>query len=254
MDSYTTFASVYDRFMSDIPYDAWCENICGWLEEYNVPANGTLLELGCGTGAMTRRFAQAGYTLIGVDLSEDMLAIATQQLAEKEADSILYIQQDMCELELEEKVDAVISVCDSMNYLTDPMQILQVLERVNLHLAPNGIFLFDVKTDYFYREILGDQVFAEHQDTCSYIWDNYYYEDEQINEYDLTFFVQEDTESQTGLYRKFEETHIQRGYTMEELKDLIAHSPLQLLAAYDAETKETPHDASERIYLIVGRK
>lgn len=75
MDAYTTFAQVYDLFMDNVPYEEWSEYLLAVLKEYGIHS-GVICDLGCGTGKMTRLLAQAGYDMIGVDLSEDMLAIA----------------------------------------------------------------------------------------------------------------------------------------------------------------------------------
>ena len=111
------------------------------------------------------------------------------------------------------------------------------------------VFLFLILIHvYKYEEILGDRTIAENREECSFIWDNYYYEDEKINEYDLSLFIETDKDS--GLYRKYEETHYQRAYTLEEMKELIRKSGLEFVTAYDAFSKNAPMDTSERIYVI----
>ena len=154
----------------------------------------------------------------------------------------------MREFELYGTVRAVISVCDSVNYITEPEELQEVFRLVNNYLDPKGVFIFDFNTRYKYEEILGDRTIAENREECSFIWDNYYYEDEKINEYDLSLFIETDKDS--GLYRKYEETHYQRAYTLEEMKELIRESGLEFVTAYDAFSKSAPTDTSERIYVI----
>ena len=161
---------------------------------------------------------------------------------------ILYLLQDMREFELYGTVRAVISVCDSVNNITEPEELQEVFRLVNNYLDPKGVFIFDFNTRYKYEEILGDRTIAENREECSFIWDNYYYEDEKINEYDLSLFIETDKDS--GLYRKYEETHYQRAYTLEEMKELIRKSGLEFVTAYDAFSKNAPMDTSERIYVI----
>ena len=117
MSSYESFARVYDLFMDNIPYEEWCEYLAGLLEDQGL-REGLVLELGCGTGNMTRLLAEKGYDMIGVDNSVDMLEIAMEKKEEEEQD-ILYLLQDMREFELYGTVRAVVSVCDSMNYIIE---------------------------------------------------------------------------------------------------------------------------------------
>ena len=116
--------------------------------------NGLVLELGCGTGTMTGLLAQKGYDMIGVDNSEEMLAEAMEKKVESGLD-ILYLMQDMQEFELYGTVRAAVSVCDSLNYITDPEELKQVFCLVNNYLDPGGLFLFDINTVHKYRDVLG---------------------------------------------------------------------------------------------------
>ena len=244
MEAYTSFAQVYDTFMDNIPYEEWGEYLTGLMEEYGVK-DGLVLELGCGTGSMTEILAAKGYDMIGADNSEEMLEIAMEKRDESGHD-ILYLLQDMREFELYGTVSAVVSVCDSVNYITKEEELEEVCRLVNNYLDPKGIFIFDFNTKYKYQTVLGDRTIAEKRDECSFIWDNYYYEDEEINEYELTLFIQE----KGDLYRKFEEVHLQRAYTLEQMIRLVKKSGLEFVTAYDAFTREQPTDTSERIYMI----
>lgn len=261
MEAYTSFASVYDTFMDNVPYKEWGEYIHSILCRYDVP-DGIVLDLGCGTGSMTEVLAGYGYDMIGVDNSADMLELAMEKRIRSGYD-ILYLLQDMRGFELYGTVRAVVSVCDSVNYITEPEELEEVFRLVNNYLDPGGIFIFDFNTEYKYREVLGDRTIAEDRGVCSFIWDNYYYEEEKINQYDLILFIRDDMKngadndraqdnsfSQDELYRKYQETHYQRGYTLEEIQDLIERSGLVFLEAYDMDTKGGPGAESERICVI----
>lgn len=244
MDAYTSFARVYDTFMDNIPYEEWAEYLTGLLKEYGV-SDGLVLDLGCGTGNMTELLADAGYDMIGVDNAEEMLEIAMEKKEESGHD-ILYLLQDMREFELYGTVRAVVSICDSVNYIDEEEDLTEVFHLVNNYLDPGGVFIFDFNTLYKYREILGDRTIAENRDDCSFIWDNYYYDEDRINEYELSIFIREEDD----LFRKYEETHYQRAYTLEEMTRLIKDSGLEFITAYDAFTHEAPNEKSERIYMI----
>ena len=261
MEAYTSFASVYDTFMDNVPYEEWGEYIYSLLCRYGV-RDGIVLDLGCGTGTMTEILAGYGYDMIGVDNSEDMLELAMEKRIASGHD-ILYLLQDMREFELYGTVRAVVSVCDSVNYITEPEELAGVFRLVNNYLDPGGIFLFDFNTEYKYREVMGDCTIAEDRGPCSFIWDNCYYEEERINEYDLTLFIRErtapgqnegaeedDTEENGALYRKYTETHFQRGYTLEEIRELLSSAGLIFQAAYDMDTREAAGETSERICVI----
>lgn len=249
MEAYTSFAAVYDTFMDNIPYEEWGVYLKNLLKEYDVK-NGLVLDLGCGTGTMTEILAEDGYDMIGVDNSEDMLEIAMEKKVESGHD-ILYLLQDMREFELYGTVNAVVSICDSVNYITEEEELVEVFRLVNNYLDPKGIFIFDFNTEYKYREILGDCTIAENREECSFIWDNYYYEEEKINEYELSLFIQEED---SELYRKYEETHFQKAYTYETMRRLIEESGLEFVTAYDAFTHVKPTEKSERIYMIARER
>ena len=240
MQAYTGFAAVYDTFMDNIPYEEWCEYLTGLLKEQGV-TEGLLLDLGCGTGSLT----DAGYDMIGVDNSEEMLELALEK-KEQSGKDILYLCQDMREFELYGTVAAVVSICDCMNYILEPEDLTEVFRLVNNYLDPGGVFIFDMNTEYKYREIMGDNTIAEDRDDSSFIWDNQYDEEEQINIYDLSIFVREDGD----LFRKYHETHYQRAYSLEEVKSAIHEAGMEFVAAYDAFTKNPPREDSERIYVI----
>lgn len=248
MNAYTSFAAVYDLFMDNIPYEEWCGYLTGLLKENGVQ-DGILLDLGCGTGSLTELLSKEGYDMIGVDLSGDMLQLAMEKKAAS-GQNILYLQQDMREFELYGTVKAVVSICDSMNYLLEYADLVQVFRLVNNYLDPGGVFIFDMNTEYKYREVLGSSTIAEDRDESSFIWENDYDEEEKINEYDLTLFIRE----KENLYRKYSETHFQRAYSLEEVKKAIAFAGMEFITAYDAFTKKEPRDDSERIYVIAGER
>ena len=246
MEAYTSFAEVYDIFMDNIPYEEWAEYLHEILKEYHIP-NKMVLELGCGTGNMTELLASKGYDMIGVDNSEIMLEIAMEKRLKSGRD-ILYLLQDMQAFELYGTVGAVVSVCDSINYITTDEELKEVFHLVNNYLDPRGIFVFDFNTEYKYRELLGDRVIAEEREECSFIWDNYYNAEDKMNEYQLTLFVQ--SEEDPVLYRKYQEVHYQKAYTLEKIKTLIEKAGLRYVAAYDAYTKKAPMYTSGRICVV----
>ncbi|MBE5961533.1 MAG: class I SAM-dependent methyltransferase [Lachnospiraceae bacterium] len=291
MQAYTGFADVYDTFMDNVPYDEWAEYLAELLEEYGV-TEGLVLELGCGTGSITRRLAKKGYDMIGIDNSEEMLEIARQKEYEseeydeedeydEEADmaddetvfdeefdaaeaegegmlpGILYLEQDMREFELFGTVAAVVSICDSMNYITSEDDLKKVFKLVNNYLDPSGLFIFDMNTVHKYRDVMGDTVIAENREDCSFIWENYYHEEEMINQYDVTIYKKADYESEDGepdLYERFKETHYQKAYELETVKRLLQEAGMEFVTAYEVCSKKAPDADTERMYIVAREK
>lgn len=285
MEAYTDFAQVYDTFMDETPYEDWCEYLVEMLEKYqrngkcdesvineidivskgkedecdnNVMSEAdfqqniqqernSILDLGCGTGTLTELFARRGYDMIGIDNAQEMLQIAMDK-REKSGLDILYLLQDMRAFELYGTVGAVISVCDSVNYLLEDEDVVQTFRLVNNYLYPGGLFIFDFNTVYKYEVVIGDTTIAENREKCSFIWDNYYHEEEEINEYDLTIFVQE--KETADIYRRFQETHYQRGYRLEQMKDYLRQAGLVFVEAVDADTHGEVTKISERVYVV----
>ncbi len=248
MEAYTDFAKVYDTFMDETPYEEWCAYLKQKLSEEGI-TDGLILELGCGTGTLTQMLEDAGYDMIGVDNSMEMLEEANRKKAE-EGRNILYLLQDMQEFELYGTVRAVVCACDSINYLTEREDVVQCFKLVNNYLDPKGLFLFDFNTVHKYRDVIGDTVIAENREDCSFIWENYFDEESCINEYDLTLFIEE---PESGLYEKHVETHYQRGYELAEMRACLEEAGLEFVAAFDDYTKQAAGNDSERI-LVLARE
>lgn len=245
MEAYEGFAAVYDLFMEETNYAQWVvylEKI--WLK-YNISPK-LILDLGCGTGNISLPLAKKGYEVIGIDVSEDMLSVAKEK-AERDRLDILFLMQDMREFELYGTVDCVISLYDSLNYITEEEDLLQVFCLVNNYLDPGGLFIFDMNTEYKFQNKLADRSFAETTEKAAYIWENYYDEKEKINEFYMNFFVKEENSEQ---YKRFEEYHYERAYDIEKIKELITKSGMELLNVFDAFTFEEAREDSERIYFV----
>lgn len=246
MEAYTGFAEVYDLLMDNIPYEEWTDYLAELLAEYGV-REGLVAELGCGTGNVTERLAEKGYEMIGIDNSEEMLAVAMEKQTEAESEpSVLYLLQDMREFELYGTVDAIVSICDSINYILQEEEIRQVFSLVNNYLEERGLFIFDLNTIYKYRELLAQNTIAENRDECSFIWENTFEEETGINEYALTLYVKEEDD----LFRRYDELHYQRAYSLDTIKQLLAEAGMEFIIAYDAFTKNSPDEKSERITII----
>ncbi len=248
MASYEQFAQIYDRALNELPYEQWLLYIERIFVAYKTSPK-LILDLGCGTGSMTNLMATKGYEMLGVDLSEDMLAIARDKAKEQNAD-VIYLNQDMTELDLYGTIDAVISCGDALNYVLDEKDLLAAFKNVNMFLNPGGLFVFDMNTVYKFKEVLGNNTYAENLDASAYIWENYFYEEESINEYEVNIFIQNDD----GTFDKTTEIHHERGYTIDQIKELLAAAGMTLEAIYHDGTFEPVKPTTERMYFVAREK
>lgn len=271
MEAYTDFAAVYDTFMDETPYEVWGDFVVGLIEKYGISKpslsergseaeenseqafsqeKNLIVELGCGTGSFSQVLYSRGYDIIGIDISPDMLDLARKKSIEAGMD-IMYLEQDMRELDLYCTAGTIVSVCDSINYILEDEDVVETFRLVNNFLYPGGVFIFDFNTVHKYRDVIGDATIAENREDCSFIWENYYHDNEHINEYDLTIFARCGGKD---VFRRSMETHFQRGYDLDEMVNFVKEAGLEFIEAIDADTHEAPNEDSERIYIIAGEK
>ena len=241
MESYTAFAYIYDKLI-DQDYEKWAD----YIEEI-FKINGKdpklVLDLGCGTGSITNILAKRGYDMIGVDLSPDMLNVAREKAVDQELD-VLYLCQDVREFELYGTVDAIICTLDVLNYIIDLKDLEHVFALVKNYLNPDGIFIFDINTEHKLKNILGNNTFINEENGIFYTWENEYVEN--ISNQYLTFFA----ETEDGLYERFDENHVQRAYTIEEIKGKLASNNLTFEAEYKLFTFENPVKNCEKTVIV----
>jgi len=207
---YADFATVYDRLMENVDYHQWIERI-NEIFQGNQLLPKRILETACGTGNITIPLAQQGYHVTGVDLSLDMLVVAKDK-ALKAGQEILFLQQDMAELEVMDAYDAILCLCDGVNYLVEDADAAAFFQRAYEGLREGGMLIFDVSTPYKLACILGSNTFGENLGDLCYLWENDFDPLAETVEMNLTFFIQEG-----ACFRKFEECHLQRAHSLEGL-------------------------------------
>ena len=248
MSAYAAFASVYDIFMEQVEYDQWMNHIHAIWEKFGLQPK-TVIDLGCGTGSIALPLAKEGYDVIGVDLSPEMLTEADHKAME-EGVSVRFACQDMTELELGEEADCILSLCDSMNYLTEDGQLEDAFKSIAQHMKQESLFLFDLNTEYKFKDVLGQNVFGSAEEHAAYIWENDYDEEEKINEYYVSFFI----ENEDGLYERIEEFHFERAYSMEEIEEGLQAAGMELVEVYDGYSFDAPRAESERLLFAARLK
>ncbi|MDR7000388.1 methyltransferase domain-containing protein [Neobacillus niacini] len=244
--SYEQFAYLYDELMKDAPYDEWVRFVKDRLKE-NGGNRIRFLDLACGTGELSIRFAKEGFDVTGVDLSEDMLAVARAK-SEEQGMSISFYQQDMTKLEGHGQFDIIGIFCDSLNYLKTEEDVIQTFSSVHQHLKPGGLFIFDVHSIFKISQIFINQTFALNDEHVSYIWNSFPGEFPNSVEHDLSFFV---LDEKIGMYDRFDELHFQRTYPMEDYKNWLIQAGFEGIKIYADFENTAPGPQSERIFFVV---
>ena len=241
---YNKFSEVYDNFIN-IDYGSWVKYIESLWAKFGCKPN-LVLDLACGTGNITIPLAKKGYDMIGLDLSEDMLSMARSK--SRKLENILFTLQDMRRFELYGTVDACICMVDSVNYILGEAELSEVFRLTRNYLNPGGLFIFDINTKHKFQNILKSNSFCDITEDAALIWENYYDEDSQINEYMVSIFLK----SKNGLYERHEEFHSQRAYEAEYICEALKASGFELLAQYDALTFDKPRKESEKVFFVAG--
>lgn len=256
MRSYRQFASVYDRLMEEMPYSEWMSFTRKCWETYGTPK--TIADLGCGTGNIAIPLARSGFEVFGIDLSADMLAIARSKWDEPpvrglrgEQGGVRWLQQNMSDWELPEPVDAVISFCDCLNYLTEEDDVIAAFRSTFEGLAPGGLFLFDVHAPRQLERYANEQPFVYDEKDVAYLWTSEYEEDPPVIRHEITFFVRDDAAG--GLYRRFEESHEQRAYEPEWLSEKLSAAGFELLRLCADFGWNEPDERSERLFFVARK-
>ncbi len=246
--AYKDFAYVYDRLMSEAPYDKWVE----WIQSVvrkDEWVNPRIVELGCGTGNILIPLTSNGWNVIGIDLSEDMLTIA-QDKANETGLYIHLLHQDMREFELGHPVDLIYSFCDSLNYLLQEEDIQKTFQLVYESLNVGGLWVFDYHTEHMITNVLGNQTFTERNEDVSYIWDSSFDMSNYTVQYDISFFVQE----REDRYKRFEEVHFQRAFPIETIQNCLIKAGFVIEGIYGDFTREAPHVETERLFIEARKR
>lgn len=245
---YNDFAEIYDRFQ-EIDYDGFIDFYKNIFKENGVlPKN--IIDLGCGSGEITLRLKKCGYDTVGIDISEDMLAIAQNKAIEQGAD-ILFLNQDMTEFKYPEKVNAVISTLDCMNYLTEYEDLKRAFKCVSKVIADNGLFIFDINSEYKLSQILGNNTFVYEDNSAYCVWECGYFPEDKICSFDLNFFVKDSAEP-NAKYERYFEYQEERAYSIDEIKSALKEAGLSLLSVYADLEQKPPTDTSERLFFVCG--
>jgi SAM-dependent methyltransferase len=135
------YALAYDYLYKDKDYEKECDFIGRVFKKFSGRVE-TILDLGCGTGGHALILAKRGYEVLGVDCSQEMLDIAITKAGKRNL-SIEFIRDDITDIRLHRKFDAVISMFAVMSYQTTNSALAKVCKIGREHLVPDGLFIFD---------------------------------------------------------------------------------------------------------------
>ena len=245
---YQGFAYIYDQLMKDAPYDQWVSFIQQSIAKYS-PGAKTILDVGCGTGEIAVRLANQQFDVTGVDLSEDMLAVAQSKLEENKV-QVLFLKQDMRDLAgFSEPFDVITICCDSLNYLENKEDIITTFRAVHHQLKSQGLFIFDVHSLYKIHHIFAGATFAEQDEDVSFIWNSFLADESNSIEHDMSFFVK-----QNELYKRYDELHYQRTFPIDEYKTWLEEASFEVVnICSDFQFDENPLSTSERLFFIARK-
>ena len=210
---YSNFARVYDSLMESVDRKAWLEYIISLFGDAKIER---VADCACGTGAVSIPLAKRGYKVTGLDASEEMLRIAAEN-ARAERVNVPFVCQDMRRLALHRPADAVLAVCDGVNYLLQDVDAAAFFQSAWEAIKPGGGLFFDVSTPYKLEHLLGSQFMGEDRRDVTYMWQNRYFPERQQVEMHLAIFVKEPD----GRYRRIDEEQVQRAYQAEKLVALL---------------------------------
>lgn len=243
MKPYSALSSVYEYLICDCDYEKWSQYLLGKLKTY-VGINSCGLDLACGSGYFTREQRKSGFKVTGVDISTQMLAVAKEKALSEGLD-IRFLNLDITNLKAIEKVDYITVINDGINYIPQD-KLLSSFKKFNKALLGGGYLLFDISTVYKLKNVLGNNLFGEDRDECTYLWFNK--QGDKFVDFDLTLFIKNGEK-----YDRYDEAHRQYFHEMDEIKKALCDSGFEIVEC-TAHLGDKIADSTERLQFIARKK
>lgn len=240
--SYNAFAKFYDSLTENAEYENRADYLVKILCENGVEG-GILLDLACGTGTLSFLMEERGFDVIGVDISPEMLNEAMRKKSERSSD-VLFLNQDMTELDLYGTVKSTVCSLDSINHIASKQDLKKTFKSVSLFTEPDGIFIFDVNTLYKHKCVLADNTFVYETENCFAVWQNEFCGDGSVN-IDIDFF-----EACGDKYIRHNESFTEYYYSDKEIANALNKAGFETVNVYDNLTFEPANSKTQRKYFV----
>ena len=242
---FTEIARFYDDLMRNVPYHLWVEYVEEILERLHRHPK-TVLDAACGTGVVSEMLAELGYEVTGVDISPAMVEVAQGKAGR--SGGVQYLVQDLASLDIGRRFDLIISLFDSLNYIIDPNRLRQAIYRIAAHLEPGGVFIFDVNTEYALSHGFFNQTNLGSSQYPKYVWSSSYDKSTRLCTVTMVFEALDN-----GERRQFTEIHYQRGYSVEELHEILDKAELAVVDVFQAYSFSPPRRRSDRLFFVARK-
>ena len=240
MDAYHALAASYDRLTNDVDYEATVEFYMQILEREGLKPR-TVLDLACGTGSVTKILAEMGFSVTGVDMSEEMLTEAFMKVQDL-PNPPRFICQKLQELYVPRGVDLAVCALDSLDYITNPDDCAEAIRRTYKALNPGGIFIFDVNTPEKLRA-MDDQIFLDEDDDVYCVWRGEFDEDTNICTYAMDLF-----QRSGNVWQRSYEEHCEYAYSQQQLTTYLKAAGFTRIEVYGDRKFEAPGAGEQRMY------
>ncbi len=235
---YSYLAKYYDILGDHIDYAGYSDFADRLNKKYGEGKSGIALDLCCGTGEISLCLDKLGYDVIGVDSSVQMLSVAREK---SEGKNILYLCQDMRELDLYGTVDLVVSALDSLNYLTSSQELEKVFSLVHNFLEPGGIFIFDLNSKKKFEEVYADNSYVFEEEDVFCTWQNSYNKKSGICDFYITIFNQ----NSDGSYSRQDEFHREKYHSDRTVTKLLSKVGFDIIGRFSTYNECMPSDGDE---------
>lgn len=240
---YTVLPMFYDALNSDVDYNEYVNYI-----SRNAPIEGAhLLDLGCGTGDIAVLLSKKGANVTALDISPEMLALASHKASNAHA-RVFYTCQDMTSFSTGMAYDTVVSTFDSLNYITTKRGLISAFSAVACELKEGGLFLFDMNSEYKFKNVYSDNSYVLESDGIFCAWENLYDEKKKVCDFFINIFAEEN-----GVYKRYYEEQRERMFTLSEIRDCLKKAGLTFVDASSDFYKAPIEDNTERYYIIARK-
>lgn len=253
---YGKIAGFYDKYTTDIDYKKIADYIEKLFKKFGLPQRsdgGTvpmILDVACGTGSLTCILAERGYEMIGLDLSEEMLMEAESNSAAKGLD-IMWLCQDMCEIDMYGTVSAIICITDGINHIVSDKALKKFFMKIKNFIDAGGIFIFDVLSEKYFESVVGTDMFFEDGDDGMCIWTSSYNKKTKLCKYNITFFELCDEENE--LYERFDDFVCEKAWSDEIITACSADAGFSAAGVFNGMTMKPADENTMRKFFVLRK-